>query len=374
MTAVVHEIELRLQRAATPADRLPPLLDLAHAHASALRNREGLRAAREALQLARARGDNVSVCRALSAATLCHYQRFDFVSAVATGLDAISAYAEGDLRGRSGAQQSIALALFCVGDHDLAQATARRAIADAQACVDERCEAAARDVLGLILARGEHFIAARREFRQAGAVYGRRGDDARVKKNTANLGNTYREQGNFESAGGRAPQARFYWHQALRVYRIALEQGAGERIDALILGHISECELRLGRPAAAREAIARALENAISCPTILAPCHLRESEVLQALGDLKAAERACESARHAAERLEHGELLGACLAAGARIADQLGRFETAADFERRAGEVAGDRALLIAGVRSQLALLWDRHADEAPRNGARDAA
>ncbi len=374
MKAVVHDIEQRLKLAATPADRLAALVELAHAHASAYRNRQGLRAAKEALQLARSRGDTVAVCRALSAATLCHYQRCDYVAAVATGLDAIAAYAEGDLRSRSGAQQSIALALFCVGAHDVAQSTARRAIADAQGGHDERCEAAARDVLGVLLAQSGQFNAARRELRHAGAVYGRRGDDVRVKKITASLGNTYRDQGNAAEGCGHMPQARFYWKQAIRVYRIALGFGDGDAIDALLLAALAECELRLGDAVAAQASITRALDAAGDCPTLLAPCHLWQGRILQAMGELKAADRAFERARRAAEQLEHGDMLVTCLLAQSAIADQLGRFETAADLEKRAREIAADRAALMAQVREQLAQLWDRYTGPSARDAPRAAA
>lgn len=374
MKAVVRDIEQRLRLAATPADRLATLLELAHAEASAFRNREGLRAAREALEIARGRNDTVAICRALSAATLCHYQRCDFVSAVATGLDAIAAYAEGDLRSRSGAGQSVALALFCVGAYDVAQSTARRAITDAQAGHDERCEAAARDVLGVLLLQSGQFNAARREFRQAGAVYGRRGDDTRVKKVTASLGNTYRDQGNAAVGSGRLPQARFYWKQATRVYRIALNLGEGGAIDALLLAGLGECELRLGDAAAAQIAIDRALLAADDCPTLLAPCHLWQGRILHARGELKSAERAFEHARRAAEQLEHGDMLVTCLTAQSTISDQLGRFETAADLEKRAREVAADRAALMAQVREQLAQLWDRYTGPGERDHRRAAA
>ncbi|HUP31379.1 MAG TPA: hypothetical protein VM122_14470 [Usitatibacter sp.] len=376
MKAVVRDIEQRLKLAATPADRLAALIELAHAEASAYRNREGLRAAREALQIARGRGDAVAICRALSAATLCHYQRCDYVAAVATGLDAIAAYADGDLRSRSGAEQSVALALYCVGAHDVAQSTARRAIADAQGGHDERCVAAARDVLGVVLAQSGQFNAARREFRQAGAVYGRRGDDTRVKKVTASLGNTYRDQGNVAEGWGRLPQARFYWKQATRVYRIALGLGEaeGDAIDALLLAGLGECELRLGDAPAAQISIDRALKAADDCPTLLAPCHLWQGRILHALGELKPAERAFERARRAAERLEHGDMLVTCLTAQSAIADQLGRFETAADLEKRAQEVAADRAALMAQVREQLAQLWDRYTGPAERDNPRAAA
>jgi tetratricopeptide (TPR) repeat protein len=225
-----------------------------------------------------------------------------------------------------------------------------------------------------VLARSGSFSAARREFRQAGAVYGRRGDDARVKKITANLGDSYREQGNAEDAWGHGPQARFYWKQALRVYRVALGLGDGDAIDALLLAGIAECELRLGDPLAAQAFVAMALEAAGDCPSLLAPCHLWESQVLKALGELKAAERAGERARRAAEHLEHGDMLARCLLAQSAIADQQGRVETAADLAKRAREIAADRAALMAEVRGQLAQLWHRYTGAGARDIPRAAA
>ena len=113
MRSPVRELEARVHEAKTAGECLAALLDLANLHAAEFRNREGLRSAREALNIARTRNDTVGVGRALAAATLCHYQRGDYVSAVATGLDAVTAYADADRPGRSTALQSIALALHC---------------------------------------------------------------------------------------------------------------------------------------------------------------------------------------------------------------------------------------------------------------------
>jgi len=374
MKAAVREIEKRLMQSTDSADRLGLLIELANVHADAFENRAGLRAAREALQISRHRGDALAAGRALSVATLCHYQRGDYVSAVATGLDAVEAYADGDLAGRSNALQSIALALFSVGSLALAESTARRAIDDARASAQPAWEACARGVLGVILAQREDFNAARREFRQACAIYGRGADDVRVKKSAANLGHTYRHQGNAADRLGRGPQARFYWRQALRVYRIALEAGRAAADDAIILGCRAECELRMGEVAAARQSIARALALGVQSPMILAPCYLWESHVLKAMGETKAAESACERARHAAEELEQGDMLVVCLHAQSQLADLQGRFEAAGDLEKRARDVAAERAAQLAQVREQLAPLWNRYTAHRSGNAVRDAA
>src|SRR5881628_1584609 len=78
MRSPVRELEARFTQAKSAGECLAALLDLASLHAAEFRNLEGLRSARQALNIARARRDTVAVGRALAAATLCHYQRGDY--------------------------------------------------------------------------------------------------------------------------------------------------------------------------------------------------------------------------------------------------------------------------------------------------------
>jgi tetratricopeptide (TPR) repeat protein len=361
MRSPVRELEARLTQAKTAGECLNALLELASLHAAEFRNREGLRNAREALNIARARKDTVSIGRALAAATLCHYQRGDYLSTVATGLDAVEAYADTDLPGRSSALQSIALALHCVKAPELAQVTAERAVADARQAQDAMREASARTVLGVILSeRGLH-KSARREFRGAGALYRREGDTLRLKKATANIGHTYRHQGESLAAAGKQGAANFQWKQARRIYEIALGIEASAADDAIVLGALAECECRLGRLDAAHDFIEAALACRLDTPIIMAPCHLWHARILLAQGDLRGAERACERAREGAQRMEHGDVLAACLTMLSQLNDLQGRFETAHDLERRALEVTLEREAALAAVREQLASLWERY-------------
>ena len=113
-----RELERRFIQATSAGECLATLLDIANHHAASFQNLQGLRAAREALDIARVRGDSLAVGRALRTATLCHYQPGDYVAAVATGLHAVEAYAYGDLLGRFACACSIALALFKVQSTD----------------------------------------------------------------------------------------------------------------------------------------------------------------------------------------------------------------------------------------------------------------
>lgn len=375
MKALVRDLEKRLIQATSATECLATLLELAQQHAANFQNLEGLRAVREALAIARVRGDSLAVGRALGSATLCHYQRGDYVAAVATGLDAVEAYADGDLLGRSNALQSIALALFAVEAYDLARTMVARSVADAKASADPSREAGARSVQGCILCDRGHFNEARRHFRHAAACHRLLGDTTRLKKSISNIGHTYREQGIAQESAGRL-QAAFYWKQALRVYRIALATGQGEADDAIILGAMAECEFRLGNASAAYGAVARALALALDVGSeiILAPCHLWKSHILKAMGEIDAAVWSCERAVEAAEALQHDEILVDALKALSALEDQRGRFERAADLEQRAKRLALERENFLARVRVEMGPLWDRHTAERLPGAARGAA
>lgn len=365
MKPMNRELERRFIQATSAAECLATLLDIANHHAASFQNLQGLRAAREALNIARVRRDSLAIGRALGTATLCHYQRGDYVAAVATGLDAVEAYADGDLLGRSHALQSIALALACVQSHELSETVAVRAVADAKASGDALREAGARSVYGFILAGRGRFNAARRQFRTAGATHRLQRDAVCQKKSIASLGHTYRSQAG-ATARASAAQVRFYLKQALRVYRIALLTGRSEADDAIILTCMAECHCRLGDVPEAYLEVAHALELArdVACPVILAPCLLWESHILKAMGELDAAARAAESAVKSAGELEHGDILVTCLLAQSAIESQRGRMDSANDLEKRARHLEREREGLLARVREEMGPLWDRYTAE----------
>ena len=356
----VRQLEMHLLQAASPVDRLGALLELAETHADAFHDREGLRASRDALVLARGRGDSPALGRALAAATTCHYQRGDYVAAVATGLDAVDACADGDLAGRSSALRSIALALHAVEATDLALAVAGRAVADAVALGESEPEAAARDTLALVLlARGRH-REARAEYRRSAALHRKGGHRIHLKKSIAGLAHTYRLEAG--ARGREAPGSEFALRQALRVYAVARAAGESDADDAIVEQSMAECRLRLGEQQAAWTHIARAVERArrVASPAILAECHLWEAHVLREMGELQAAERACERACVAAEPLVLSPALADVLQALAAVHDAQGRFERASDAETRSRELRLAREASLARVRTDLGPLWEQ--------------
>src|SRR4051812_28890153 len=315
MGASTRELESRLLQASEEEGRLAILLDLARAHGAAFRNREGLRAAREALTIARRRGDALGIGRALSTATLCHYQRGDYVAAVATGLDAVEAYADGDLVGRSRALQSIALALFSVEAFGPAESAARHAVDDARAGHDAEREAYASNVLGFIICDRGHFNEARRLFRFAARHFRLAGDGLRLKKSISYLAHAYRRQGNALERGAHMGQARIEWGRAISVYRLALATGVHEADDAFIVGEMAECECRLGKLQEGYATVGRAIElaRAVNNTQVLANCFLWEGRLLQGLGELDAAEVAFDRAVKAAGPLEYDPVTSSAL-------------------------------------------------------------
>lgn len=360
MNTKVRELEARLIQGKSAVECLALLLQLAELHATTFRNREGLRCAREALNIARARSDAVSGARALTAAMRCHHQRGDFISAVAAGLDAVEAFGDRDLPGRSSALQGLAQALLAVEAFDLAGEYAERAAADAAAGGNAAVEANARSVLGSILMIGERFGEARRQFRQAGAIQRRLGDTLQLKKSAANIAHGYLRQANEAHDKHELARARLLWRQAIRAFRIAVLTGASAADDALALAGIAECEWRLENPTEALAAALRAVELAEQSQSllVLAHCHLWESHALEATGEQDAARRACESARVAAEQLGHERILSDCLRAESRLNDLSGRFESAHDLEMRAERENIEREEFFARARHEVALLW----------------
>jgi len=368
MKATVRELESKLLRTSGDKERLEVLLELARAHAAEFQNREGLRAAREALAIARRVKNSIGVGQALSAATLCHYQRGDHVSAVATGLDAVEAYADGDVLGRSRALQSIALALFAVEAFELAEQTALRAVEDARSARDREREAYAGTVYGYILADRGRFNEARRHFRSAAAYFRAADDPVRLKKMASNLGHTHRKQGIAAEARGENAQARLYWKRAIGVYQVALGSSRHDADDAIILGAIAECECRRGDSKAAHATVKRALELARGGhnPTVQAHCHLWEGNILKALGDLAGAVRAYDDARVFASALEHDEVLVQSLRGLAIALEAHGDTNRAAEVDTQAVRAARDREAFLSRVRDELSPMWDQYTGERP--------
>ena len=360
----IRELEARLIQGKSAVECMAVLISLAELHAATCRNREGLRCAREALNIARARNDKISAARAFTAAMRCHHQRGDFAAAVAAGLDAVEAFGDADLPGRSTALQGLTQALLAVEAFDLAEDVAQRAAADAAASGNPAVDASARSVLGTLLLIGERFEEARRNFREAGAIQRRLGDTLQLKKSAANIAHGYLAQANESQRQGDEPRARLLWRQAIRVFRITVATGTSPVDDALAQAGIAECEWRLEHPNEALAAAVRGLDfaNQSRSPLVLAHCHLWESHALRDLGKLDAARRACEAARDAAEQLEHDRILADCLKAESKLNDLAGRFESAHDLEVRSEQAYMEREAFLASVRDEVALMWSRQA------------
>ena len=362
MKASVRELNGRQTQDDTA--KLAGLLDLARDHAAAFRNREGLQAAREALNLARRRHDSFAEGRALGFATLCHFQRSDHVAAVATGLDAIDVNPS-DALGRSRARQTVALALLSLEAYDHALPMAQKAAAEAIDSEDPEREALSRGVLGLVLCETGQYEASRRQFRSAATHHKTAADVIRLKKVTANLGHTYRKQGAAEERAGHPAQARLYWTQALRIYRLAYAAARHDADDVIILGSIAECECRVGRVDAAYAdvqhaiSLARKLDNA----AVRANCHLWEGHILEAMQEHDAAEHAFERACEAAGSLEPSKVQATALHALAALVAARGQAARAASIDERANKAAEARIEHLAQIRAQLGSLWNRLVD-----------
>jgi tetratricopeptide (TPR) repeat protein len=242
---------------------------------------------------------------------------------------------------------------------------AENAVAEAIESTDAEREALARAVLGMILCETGQFEAARRQFRSAASHHKTVADVIRLKKVTANLGHTYRKQGTAEERAGHPAQARLYWTQALRVYRLAYAAARHDADDAIVLGAIAECECRVGRIDAAYADVAHALSLArkLENAGVRANCNLWEGHILEAMQEHDAAERAFEHACEAAGSLEHSKLQASALHALAALVAARGQTTRAAEIEERGHKATEARIEHLAQIRAQLGSLWDRLVD-----------
>ena len=359
----VQELEAKLIQGKSAVECLAILVELAEMHAATFHNREGIRCAREALNIARARNDRTAAARALAAAMCCHHQRGEFAEAVSNGLDAVQSFSDDDLARRSEALQGVATALIAVESFDLAADVAERAAADARLAGDAAAEAGARALWGSILVSRDRYSEARRRFREAGAIQRRLGDRIALKRCAASIANGYLAQGNDALQRGEHDQARMLWRHAIRVFRVAIGTGESVADDALCLAGMAECELRLENRDQALAVVRQAVELAGQSrnPLALARSYLWESHALRVAGKVEAARRACECARDAAEQLDHDPILGECLRAESVLNDLSGRFESAQDLEQRAEQVELEREAHLARVRDEVGSLLVRH-------------
>lgn len=345
------------------AERLEALLALAGEFAHGFESREGLRAAGEALRLAR-RLENVEAeARALSYATLCHYHRGDYVAAVATGLDACATFSDHDLRGRSHALQGVALSFFSVGEFRRAEQAARQAIAAARADGEARHEATSLNVLGYVLADDGRYEAALVAFRQARGRFKSLGDTVRVKKATSNAGHAWRKRGHALFAARDHEGARGCWRRAMRYYRSALKAGRSRLDDAIILGSLGECTLHLGHPHEALSHLSAAAQRTgpRDALRIVAHIELQRGEACRAVHRWAEAERHLRAAVEGAEALENEELAVDARLGLAKLAEDRGQAAEARQWRDAARKLRESRREALAAFRREMRPLWDRH-------------
>ena len=323
--------------------------------------RNGLKAAAEALRIARHQGDSRSEAEALSIATVCHYQRGDYVSSAATGVDAYATIREHRLAGRSHALHSVALALFSVAEFHRAEEAAARAIRYAHREGDAMQEASTRGMLGYILADSGQYEQALGQFRRARALYKKAGDPVRVKKTSSNSGHALRKCG--LDLFSRSPEAaRRCWTRALRFYRAALACGRSRVDDAIILGSMGECSLLLGRLDAAEDYLAAAADKTQpkDPAVVVGNLEWRRGELARARGRWDEAERRLLVAIEAADGVDNDDLAVQGRESLALLALDRGDKVEARRGREEARRLKAERQQALAGFRREMRPMWDR--------------
>jgi tetratricopeptide (TPR) repeat protein len=348
---------------AAEGERLRALLQRAAQLAGAFESLESLRAVAEGLRLAQRLGDARAEAQALAIATQCHYQRGDYVSAVATGVDACATLHRNDLAGRSHVMLGVAMAFFSVGEFRRAEQAARRAILHASGEHESQQEATARSALAFVLADDGRFDEALAELRRARVRFRALGDAVRVKKATSNAGHTWRKRGIALAAAHDPAGAKRCWRRAQRHYRRALAIGRSRLDDAIILGCLGECALLLGHAARAMIHL-RAAEQRTGprdAPRIVGNIALFRGQAERQLRRWANARRHLKAALELSEALDNDDLAVQARHALAALAEDRGDAPGAREWRDDAHRFQQVRHDALAGFRRQMRPLWDRY-------------
>jgi len=355
---------LRDTREAESAERaqLEAALVRAREFTAGFDSRESLKAAGQAIRLARRLKDARAEAEGLLLATTCHYQRGDYVSAVANGIDACATYRQNDLEGRSHAFSGVALAFFSVRDYKRAEEAARRAIHYAARDHESTLEATARSTLAFALAEAGRFDEALAELARARRSYRKAGDAVRMKKSSSNTGHTLRKQGHAQLAARDAEAARRSWRRAARWYGVALAIGQSRLDDAIIQGAWAECLLMLERvpESLRRVTAAQALQQPGDPKPIVASLTLWRAECERALGHWTAAERLLKETIDEADAIDNDEVSVDARVAMGRLFEARGDAVRGRQWRGDARRVAEAQVASFAEFRRQMRPLWDR--------------
>jgi tetratricopeptide (TPR) repeat protein len=127
--AKADALRSRVDEARNDAERLAALLALARHYAEAADGVRGLAAASQARTLAMEANDNRALSHALNSASISHYHRSDYLSAVATAMDAWDyAHRVHSRLEIAGSYATIGIALFALGDVETADRIADRGL------------------------------------------------------------------------------------------------------------------------------------------------------------------------------------------------------------------------------------------------------
>ena len=277
--------------------------------AGAFESRQALKVARDAQRLARRLRDSRSEAQALAIATQCHYQRGDYVSAVATGLDACATLDQEALDGRAHVLHGVALAFFTVQEFRRAEDAARCALEYASLEHESLLEAYVRSTLAMILCETGRFDESLAHLRLARARFRKLGEEVHVKKSASNAGHVWRKRGIAFAAAHEAAEARRCWRHATRFYRSALGIGRSRLDDAIALGCLGECANLLGHHEEAIDYLRTSAQRTGPRDTVLivANIDLRRGIAERALG-----RRGAPSAQGAGSRRHAGARGAAC--------------------------------------------------------------
>jgi tetratricopeptide (TPR) repeat protein len=338
--ARVDALQRAVDNAEDPRARLAALLALARHYAEASDGVRGLETSMQARALAMDAGDYAALSHALGSASISHYHRSDYLSAVATAMDAweCGRRAENELEIAS-SFGTIGLSLFALGVLDLAHQVTDLGL-EFCAAEPELQEQRIRllRLKGALLYTAGSLAEAEKLFAEATAL-GRKSSKAQLSMSLGNWGIMLLREGERlvdagEPAAGVLARARERLQSAVEV---ALEDGdvlvATDRFCmvggvAMLEGHLDEAEQLL------REALERARELNYVRANVLASIYLGRLNLMR-----DDAKEATAHFRHAVSLARKGTTGDMLIQAMALLADTLEKHGDAAGAAEQRAEI-----------------------------------
>jgi tetratricopeptide (TPR) repeat protein len=374
--AALHKRLEALPETVSPRERTKTLVELAIECARAGLPREGLDAVKEAARLAQINGFDMEQAEAMSAASMCHYFRGDFLMAIVCGLDAYQGFAaRNDLAQMGHALTPIAASCEEIEAPDLAVEALEGCLTIAGRLTDHFLKARTHNTLGVVLGDIGRFDDAERHFHAARAILEATQDGVHLPKVIANLGHLNRKRADAAIARGDSEAVAPLLRKGIELLQLGLnaaEEDANAYETADKMGTLGELYFLLGEYTIARDRVQRArdLGQTLKHHHIVIETTITLARIEMAENKLVEAERQFRAALDLARQAENKPLQLQVYRRLAECYQHMGRSIDAAAQTALAHELGSSIDQTNKEAQREARVLWRRYFSQHPLIGA----